>query len=493
MKHVILLISLMLSICANAQIDTLSYAAGHQFIRGMLAGNFPFIETQEDIMELYRGIEDNIQRQRAITDSVAIANYSLGSMQAVFFSNSWEHASEENYPPVSCIISGLRKVADDKLSLPQDSIEAKAFMASIPDSINPVLLPQDERCRYFTAYGILKGIPHGLTELGEGYGIKNFKADYRYYAQGFADMLEATQSPKNAYEYGRMIGHGFVFASRDESQSEYPIDTLSADFLAGIRAGLQLEPVKLSENDIQAVFERYASSFEPAEAETQSLEENFRDTEDVPLAIRFDEPYEVEWTFEAFAPALYEDCSPEIMDTMVSVANNLQTFGIKAVPYDLKQVIFTIENDNQASYYITEQVIFKAANEWYSEKADYYKFFCGKDGEGKTIFGVTDSPDVFLSKIFSATLYPNRMIQFHFGNDSSLKSEADRWAEFTKRNINKLVVCEVNDEILMCPKVQSEITSGGCAIQASHLSNRYINNMFAKPLDPDAIEIIEIQ
>lgn len=97
------------------------------------------------------------------------------------------------------------------------------------------------------------------------------------------------------------------------------------------------------------------------------------------------------------------------------------------------------------------------------------------------------------SKIYRANIDSHRLISFYFGDDSSRKGEADRWAKFTERNIGRIVVCELNDTIVMAPKVNSEITSGICAVSGMHLSNIYINNLFLVPVEPDEIEIIEIE
>lgn len=493
MKKLLLILSLIWSISANAQIDSLSYAVGYQSILGMLAGNLPFIQTDNDINDLYRGIEENSKKIQENTDSAYMVNYYIGYMQGVFFSNSLEHTSKESYPPVSCIIDGLKKVAENKLNLPQDTIDAKRYIASLPDSVNPTQLPSDERCKYFTAYGILKGLPHGLKQMVEEYGIKSIEPDYKSYAQGFADMLEIMAPPENAYDYGKMIALAMHNQLGDDWPTDKSPDVMSPDFLSGIRAALQLESPKLSSEEIETIMESYYSSFEPAEVATQSVDNNSVDIDDVPLVISPDEHFSVDWSFEAYAPMLYDDCTEDIMNTIISVATNLQTFGVKAEPYDITQVLYTIDNDNPVNYYITEQAVFRVANDWYARNPSYCKFFCGKDGEGKTIFGVANTADIFLSDVCGASITKNRHIEFYFGNDSTRKDEAEKWKEFTKRNIGRFVICEINDDIIMCPKVNSEISTGTCAISGSHMSNSYINNLFAEPVIPDEIEIIEMQ
>jgi len=106
----------------------------------------------------------------------------------------------------------------------------------------------------------------------------------------------------------------------------------------------------------------------------------------------------------------------------------------------------------------------------------------------------THKKNIFFSKIHGANIDSNRLIAFHFGDDDSTrKAEAERWAKFTKRNIGRIVVCELNDKIVMAPKIVSEITSGVCAISGLHLSNRYVNDLFAFPVETDEIEVIEIE
>ncbi len=262
MKKFILIFSLLFSISSNAQIDSLSYVAGYKFILEIIEEDFPFVKTDENIKELYRGVEENIHGFQEFTDSSAITNYAIGYMQGTFFANSLEHFSKENKPPVNCIIAGLKKVADNDLHLPQDTIEAKNYIASIPDSIKPVILPPDERCRYFTAFGLLKGLPKGLTEFANEWGINNFEPDYRHYAQGFADMLEISLPPQNPYDSGKKIAHVLQPAIINGITMDKTPDIISQDFLSGMRSAVHLEPAKLSHDEIQRISERFNSSGE---------------------------------------------------------------------------------------------------------------------------------------------------------------------------------------------------------------------------------------
>jgi len=495
MKKLILILSFIVPICANAQIDSLSYAVGHQSILGLLAGDVRFINSENDIRDFYRGIEENKPTIEEMSDSAYYCNYAVGFMQGVFLSNSFEHTPEDEQPPIKCIIKGLRKVADNKLTLPQDTIGAKAYVSSFPDSIDPVKLAADERCRFFTAYGVLKGMPPKLKQLLDEHGLSHIKPNYQHYAQGFADMLERWVIPKTAYDYGKLIG----LSLRDSQMEKLPVDkkpdVMSDDFMAGIRAALQLEEAQLSRNEIDTIVEQYFKSFESADVVVTQLPDDSDSAEQIPLTVKPYETYEVDWSFEAYTPMQSENCTAEINDAIFALTSYLQTQGIQSVPYtdDYLQMIYTLDVDSPINYLITEQAISSIANEWYSENPSYLKFFCGKDGEGKTIFGVSNTTNIFLSKISAANIDSNRLITFCFGDDSTRKADAERWAKFTERNIGRIVVCELNDKIVMAPKVNTEITSGACAVSGLHLSNSYINNLFSPPVTTDEIEIIEIQ
>lgn len=255
MKKLLLILSLMFSICANAQIDTLNYIVGYAVTLTSLAGYNSFTQTEEGIKEIYRGIEDNIPKPELGNDSTYIVNYAMGSMQGVFFTDGLEHASEDKLPPVDCIIAGLQRVADNQIILPQDTIDAKKIIASCPDSINPVKLPLEERCIFFTAYGILKAFPNGLDQLMEEYGIENIEPNYQYYAKGFSDILwrYMNASPQNAYDLGKMIAWEVCNSMTGDLPGGKTWDVMSPDFLSGVRAALQLEEIKLSDEEMENI------------------------------------------------------------------------------------------------------------------------------------------------------------------------------------------------------------------------------------------------
>ena len=95
---------------ASERIDSVSYAFGHQYTLGIMAGKNDMMQTEQDLKDYIRALEDNIGNMREMTDSSYMLSYSLGAMEAVFMTDGMHHKRKEDLPPFHCIISGLRKV-----------------------------------------------------------------------------------------------------------------------------------------------------------------------------------------------------------------------------------------------------------------------------------------------------------------------------------------------------------------------------------------------
>lgn len=102
---------------------------------------------------------------------------------------------------------------------------------------------------------------------------------------------------------------------------------------------------------------------------------------------------------------------------------------------------------------------------------DGYAWFSGMELSAYTQdkmayrFGIVKTDGRFESKIREVTMgqlsrdTPYYQAQFRFEG-----VKADEWAYFTRSNIGRFVVMKVNGVFVMSPKVNSEITGGGCAI-----------------------------
>jgi hypothetical protein len=141
------------------------------------------------------------------------------------------------------------KVVNHELTLPQDTIKINAYMKGLSEGKNPIDMPDEEKCNFFTYYGIMKGLQPGLQQYifeQTGKHEDEIPADYEAYAAGFAMIIKGTALnvkeesgvKLRPYDYGVMSSY-FVLQSMSFHLSE-------ADFLDGCRAAAGLNKRKMS-------------------------------------------------------------------------------------------------------------------------------------------------------------------------------------------------------------------------------------------------------
>ena len=54
---------------ASERIDSVSYAFGHQYTLGIMAGKNDMMQTEQDFKDYIRGLEENIGNPRQLADS----------------------------------------------------------------------------------------------------------------------------------------------------------------------------------------------------------------------------------------------------------------------------------------------------------------------------------------------------------------------------------------------------------------------------------------
>lgn len=232
---------------ASERIDSVSYAFGHQYTLGIMAGKNDMMQTEQDFRDYIRGLEDNIGNPRQMADSTYMMSYCLGSMEAVFMTDGLHHKKKEELPPFHCIISGLRKVGEGKINLPADTIAARDFLNRHSDDDKKASdLDKETECEFFTSYGIMKAYQPGLQQYING--LKpgtNCVENRQAFATGMADILEAyTIPPATAYDQGRMIALSMNLTSIEQDQID------PASFVAGAKASLGLGPQIISRNEV---------------------------------------------------------------------------------------------------------------------------------------------------------------------------------------------------------------------------------------------------
>ncbi len=153
------------SAIASEKIDSLSYALGHQYTLGTLAGKNDLMQSEADFQDYIRGLEDNSRTLTQMNDSSYMMSYCLGAMEAIFITDGMHRKKKEELPPFSCIIAGLRKVGTGKISLPADTVAAMSVINTYSrEGMKPEDLDADTCCMFFEAYGTMKAYQPGLQE-----------------------------------------------------------------------------------------------------------------------------------------------------------------------------------------------------------------------------------------------------------------------------------------------------------------------------------------
>ncbi|MBO4658029.1 MAG: hypothetical protein J5637_00235 [Prevotella sp.] len=273
MKQLFLILFLfsigMASHAEEASLDSVSYVFGDKVIRSFVENKdsmLPAFEYNKDnLAELIRGLEDNLVYMKYSQDSIKKLSFNLGVMQAVFFSDGIQ--SQKDVIPFDCILAGLTKVVHHELTLPQDTIKINAFIKGLPQDMDPVDLPEEDRCRFFTYFGIMKGLQPGLQGYiheATGKTEKEAPADYEAYVAGFAHMVKMLsfdgqqESELRPYDYGTFIGSSVLL-------EQFSFQFTKADFLEGCRAAAGLIERKITVEESDRIFSK---AFPESEAPT---------------------------------------------------------------------------------------------------------------------------------------------------------------------------------------------------------------------------------
>lgn len=256
--------------------DSVSYAYGDIITRYFVelpdSIIHPFEFNKENLAEIIRGFEENIAYMKYSQDTVKNISFELGAMQGVFLFDYTQ--SQRDSIPYDCILAGVNKVVNHELTLPQDTIKINVYIKSLPQDMNPVDMPDDEKCNFFTYYGIMKALAPGLQQYifeQTGKHEDEIPADYEAYAAGFAMMTKGMA-------LGVKQESGVELSPYDigVSMSTYilmqplPFHLSEADFFDGCRAaaGLDKRKMTIEESD------RIISNIVPEREEPTIIQEN---------------------------------------------------------------------------------------------------------------------------------------------------------------------------------------------------------------------------
>jgi hypothetical protein len=276
MRHIFSIFFLLFfGMIADAQVaefDSASYALGDVTIRSMKESTdsvYPGYElTETELAEFIRGFEENLPFLKYTQDSIKNLSFSLGAMEGVFFIDGTH--SLEKLVPYDCIYDGLMKIVNHQLTLPQDTVSIMEYMKNLPVDTDPLELPEAEKCRFFTGYGVIKGLQPGLQEYIHEMTDKSQDealADYESYAAGFAMMMKnmsltpTEESELSPYEKGVDISLSIM--------QPLPFHFVEADFIDGCRAGAGFDERKMTVEESDRIY----STLFPPDSEEAIIEE----------------------------------------------------------------------------------------------------------------------------------------------------------------------------------------------------------------------------
>lgn len=211
------------------------------------------MKDKDNYGDYIRGLDDNFSPLAQKNDSSYLVSYAMGEIEGTLISNSLEHTKQENKPPVSCIIAGLRKVGNGEIELPTDTIAAMSYIKQYSKKgLRPSDLDEEIRCPFYTAYGIMKAYQPGLQQyIDEAMPRTKFVENRQAFATGIADMIELQSWPPNtAYNLGRKVIR-YINIMQDTI-----LDRPS--FLSGAKAALGLSEQLIPIKDVERVLSQRA-------------------------------------------------------------------------------------------------------------------------------------------------------------------------------------------------------------------------------------------
>ena len=272
------------NLAAQELLDSLSYAMGDYSTRIVLDSKDEKTEQIMNDREGYiRGYSDGLNLFRQ--ERAAAGSYYEGQQLGLFLlmSINWESREDDDQPPLDCLIEGLRKVADNTVVLPRDTIGAHQLLFDLDDEVMLSMVDGDS-CHIMTTVGILFGLRdyHLFRQTDRDHGDSITVEEQQAFAAGMADMLERSATPITAYGMGQCAAVFFF----PEVMRMKPLTGLVLDYDAvidGARGALELTERKMNEKEVEMCLTKYYMTLYDVQA-TQSLEgDNGNDIDDPAL------------------------------------------------------------------------------------------------------------------------------------------------------------------------------------------------------------------
>lgn len=438
--------------------DSISYAYGNQMSLAIMAGQNNLMESEDDFREYIRGLEENLLDTSAPDDSSYIVSYLIGNgaaMEKAYLLR--DNQNEKERRQFACIVDGLRKVSNNELDLPADTVAARELIEEYADTSK---LDDDTRCRYYTAVGVMEAYDRDLQkDITRAKPGTKCVADRLAFAAGMADALELmTNMPETAY----VIGKAVAFSMNMGAIAEMTHDKDS--FVAGAKAAFGLGKALMTREESEALIPRMFEQQQQALGTTENDVDfgefqEFIDSLDVEVQV----PYRVSWNVTAATVA----------DDRGKAADIFRKAMSKLPVADAWQpgILMIQAPDNDGAIYSVAQAVIKE-----HPLPEGYRWFCGIGANNTTTVGITTTANTFTANVDEA------MVEFDpssglFSVPWSYKgADITKWADFTEANIGRNVAVEINGRFMFAPRINMQITGGRCSVTG--LSPSEINRLF---------------
>lgn len=458
MKKILLITILSITaFCSPAQepFDSVSYAFGDGIIRRFLASpESQGIELDSaGFDELKRGFYANLPYEGVVVDSIGKLNLTIGLLQAVFFSDSWENGGHKDEIPLECILSGMRKVARGELGLPQDTTGFRGYFKSIGD---PLKIPQDQRCTYYTRNGIMRALTCNLQEfIKDQYGMEEdiMPADRRFFAAGYAIMLESiimseadSLTQMTPYALGGYLTSSLI--------TRLPFSFHTADFIDGCKAAAGLCERKLSIAQCDEITNVTINKGQDGVDDEPKVVTEVRDlNDDERLSLDCNKKLPKDCEVRVYSALSHEELATYINNTR-ELSKLYSSTGYFSASDTTKM------NRLFKKIKLPKNVKTMWLKPW--DTKDSFEPLCYYNTPLIKTNGTIESVEIDKNSagLFSIILKLN---------------DEKQWEQVTEQNIGKRLAFEINGHVLYAPTVHQTITGGRTAV---HLTKELLKSIF---------------
>lgn len=458
---------------AVARLDSMSYALGYQYTKMVTTDDNELMRNEDDYSEFICGLEEHVLKSPLSSDSSYVVSYCAGGMQGAFLTDAYSRKEDMTF--VSYIVEGLRKVAEDKVVLPDDTIKANAVLNRYSKKDGtPKDMKEKAQREFFNAYGILKAYQRGLQEY-----INSFKPDMnvtfdrRAYAKGMADVLEMCMfsKPKSAYDLGKYSSISVNMMLMDKK------DYSPSSYVSGAKAALNLGEPLIDKDVLEEIFN---ANYDIAVADSVAVDETDKDEKFGKLmnyAMQLDmginnvsEKYIVDWDVTAQQIADYESSVADYLGEMV-MKTNLDINDTEKICIYGDLLMALVKDDETGDTYNSILSVIKDV-----KLPKGYEWFCNRNDDKEVIVGIAESNNVFKAKAIEASVEFNYSYGYFTTEFAFDKKGAVDFSKFTDENVGRHFVMKINGIFACAPKINCQITSGNCA--ATGLTPENVNRLF---------------